>query len=270
MEEIAPETPASQGVAAPETGTQTTATDEAPEDARPGAKQDDAEPKKEQKTDRRNTRAERRIGELSYRVKSQQQEIAELRAQIEAGMAKAEPAQRPLREKYDSDDDYNEAVIEWKITQKAAEARKQEATSRATMAEDASTRQAAEAWTAREEKFSQAVPDYMDAMEDFAAMLEESRDENSQKIVRAILAHERGPEIAYHLAKNEDAFEDLFSRVSSVASRRLNKIAEGLSSPAAKTRQQLPNPPRPEKAGGSSSKPLWELEGDAYIKARGL
>lgn len=121
-----------------------------------------------------------------------ERERDELRARVDTLSTQAKPMQeeaKPLRSKFATDDDYIEALTDWKAKQ-AISKREQEAAQARAEADSAET---ARQWSQRQDAVMKALPDY-------AEVIGKSEVQVPEHVHFAILESEQGPQIAYYLA----------------------------------------------------------------------
>lgn len=150
----------------------------------------------------------RRRGGFQKKIERLQAEIAELRAgqQPKADvLPKADDAtgDKPAPDKFETWGDYTEALTEWKANEVFRKAE--------TVREQKSQEEAAnKAFQAKVEKFEQGKETVRQANPDFDEALAEFDDVPINPAIRAALVEsDMGAEIAYYLAKNPEAFEQL-------------------------------------------------------------
>lgn len=169
--------------------------------------------------------ASERIHELvAQRNKSSQEaeaakrENAELKARLAAMEARAEPIkdeERPERSKYASDEDYIEALADYKA--KKAISDRERAQERARM--EAEMAETAEAWNKRQAQAMKDIPDYADIVGSADVPL-------APHVQQAIVESDLGPHIAYYLALNTDELKRLNSMKPVAAIRHLAKLED--------------------------------------------
>ena len=270
-ETVRAEAPATQETVAPskdnaaaEPGSEKEQVDAQPGTGEPGEKQ-------ERKDDgsRRQSRLDRRIGELTYKNKQQERENAELRQRLEAVEKRTAPqtAPKPKADDYATNDDYVEALADWKVEQKLEERLKKQDEGRGKENQERQIQATRESWEAKESAFLDKTPDYDDVIQDFDI----PKDATGAAVSNAILKHEKGPELVYHLARNPDLQDELFGLVPDRAVIRLKRIAAELGSKpqSQKPASNLPNPPSSVKGGGAA-KSENQMGGRELLKKYGL
>lgn len=154
-------------------------------------------------TDKPKNRFQERISEVISQRNAAEEEAAkakreadELRAQLESLRVQAEPVKqgdKPVRSTFGSDDDYVEALTDWKAMQAVAKREDEQAQARAKAEFDQVTR----AWEKRVEEASAEI-------DDFAEVIQASEVNVPDYVSQAILRSKQGPLLAYFLAKHPD------------------------------------------------------------------
>ena len=171
-------------------------------------------------------------------------ENAELRAfraeqEAKAAQATATPRQpatgdgRPTLEQHNFDQDaYLEALADWKVEQHLK-------------AREESTKQAASAKTQQETTvaYNTAAAEFADEHPDFPEVVGSIKYPLSDALQAAIMAHPKGPEIAYHLGTNDDDAFALASIQPALAAAAVERLASRLT--AAPKAPQTPTNPKP-------------------------
>lgn len=188
-------------------------------------------------------------------------QVDELRARVE--LPKPEPTipeaePRPVRDKFETPDAYDDALAAWGVREGERHAAKRSADDKAAAAKKAAgdaaadRQQAAETelanlnavWVDRKAKAIEAMPDYVEVAE---------RDDLtiSVPMAHAILVADNGPHVAYHLGKNPEEAKRI-AAISSpiVQAMEIGKIAARLAAPAPRSPRSAPIQPL---NGGNSS-----------------
>lgn len=134
----------------------------------------------------------KRIGKLAKKLSAKDQEIAVLKEQLKNQPTIAEPTQaeqgKPKLADYDTVEEFTEALTDWKMDQRQVQAQ-------ATSQQQAKVQN----YYQKVEHFQKSAPDFAVAVSEIESQL--SRDPN---MVEFILESDFGPQIAYHLANNEE------------------------------------------------------------------
>lgn len=219
----------------------------------------------------------KRIGKLLAEKRAAEERTAALEAQLQAKTGSqpaastttptAQPAvatsgkPKPELKDFDSYDTFNEALMDWKLAEQRA------ADTQAAEARTASEREAAAGveWNNRVDKVAKEVhPDYEEVMAEAAEM------PISQAMNRVIFTMDRGPEVAYHLAKNPDECARIAKLDSLAAAAELGAIRAGLAAPkgaASATPAAKPLPKPAANVGGSAAPHVIDLN-DPKIDVR--
>jgi hypothetical protein len=179
-------------------------------------------------------------------------EAAELRARLEAMSAQAAPVKeepRPDRSKFASDEDYIEAVAEWKADQRLAKREQEQAEARAKAERD----QLVKGWQDAQQRARAEIEDYDDVIKVSDVQL-------PGHLHQAILESDVGPHLAYYFAKHPDEAKRYASMSPTKSLRELGRLEDRLTEdddqPAAKPspkaeveKSKAPPPITPVKDG---------------------
>lgn len=184
-------------------------------------------------------------------------EAAELRGRLEAMSAQAAPVKeepRPDRSKFESDEEYIEAVAEWKADQRLAKREREQAEARAAAERD----QVAKNWQKAQQRARAEIDDYDDVVKASDVQLPGHLHE-------AILESDVGPHLAYYFAKHPSEAKRFAAMSPTTAIRQLGKLEDkladddGEAAPPAKAapspaveKSKAPPPITPVKDGRSS------------------
>lgn len=193
----------------------------------------DKEPKKDEPAkDDGAERKKNRTRDYINRINGENAELRRRLADIEQRLpAKAEPDKgaEPKLEDYDYDvTAFQREHAKWAVSQALKD--REESTQQAE-----SARQQQEIVVA----YNQKVADFADAHPDFPEVVGSIAFPLSQELQAAIMAHENGPAIAYHLGNNDDDAFALASIQPQLAAAAVDRLAMRLAAPKA------PQPPAP-------------------------
>lgn len=179
-------------------------------------------------------------------------EIEQLRAELEAVKARQnympqeDPDPKPVRDKFASDDDYLEALTDWKADQVITQRQQQAAEAEAAAAQQ----RMQDEWLERVEGAKKVYPD-------FADVVGNATIEIKNHIYQAIVESEVGPEVAYYLAQNPAEAQRLNSMSPISAVRMIGKLEEMLLDPAqGAPRTSAPAAPQAAPAPAPSAAPV--------------
>lgn len=155
----------------------------------------------------------------------------------------------PTLESFDYDESkYNEALIDYKVNQKALEIQQQQAAESAKV----ENRARAAAFNAKVAKLTETAADYQEVVGGIPQLPTDT--------LNAIMQAEKGPELAYYLGKHLDVADEIASASPFVAAMRLGEISAKLGAVQTKTVQSAaPDPIEPISSGGSLSKDMGEM-----------
>lgn len=191
------------------------------------------------KLEEANSYAYRKLAQLEDQLKPKQQEQPQ------------GPPPRPKLEDFpDNYDAYIEALSDWKTDQKLA-AREQENLKKAReWQQQEAARATQQTWQTRTQEFRSKV-------KDFDAVLEAADDiELHPAIQQSLLNYEKGPQLAYELARNRSALERIAALPNPLdALRELGRFEASLTGapPRIETRKPFTAPPEPIRPVGKGS-----------------
>jgi hypothetical protein len=207
----------------------------------------------------------KRIGKLLAEKRAAEDRAAALEAQLKAqpgsqpAKETAQPAAapqsppvsnkpKPQEKDFETYAAYNEALVDWKFDQQRAADATKAAADRAAEQEAALGR----AWNERVDKVTAIHPDYLQVMAGEAQELDISPAMN-----RAIFTMERGPEVAYFLAKHPEDCIRIAKLDPLQAAAELGAIRAGLTKPAAPAAAGTPAAklPKPAASVGGGAAP---------------
>lgn len=259
-----PGEPTSEAPAAPpeekrEREAQTAAESETAEQAQEPEDEDDEPDQPGDAAPRKRGGFQRRIEKLQSKVRDLETQLAERSAaprsekSAEGEPAKpAEPASgkpKPKLEDFDSLEQFTDALTDWKLSERDAQARAAEAQAKV----QAEQKKLGESWSKRADEARKQHADY-------DAALESASDVKVPPAMqRVLLEMEHGPELAYTLAKDKAELRRIVALPPLAAARELGKMEARLdqkSAPAPETRTtRAPKPPTVVGARASAAAP---------------
>jgi hypothetical protein len=238
---------------------------EAPQDG--GEQVVQAQPEKSAQ-DEQEQRKKNRTTEYINRIKQERNELQRRLAEYEAAKKPAEsasaPQDEPRPEQFNYDvEAYTRAHHQWSIDRA-----RQEIEAAAKQAEAA--RRNAEVSIS----YKQRVDDFVQQHPDFEEVVNTIPYDLPSDVIAAIMAHERGPEIAYHLGSNDDdAFQMAMVRPE-MAAAAVKRIASRLTAtqkaPETPSKPLSKAPPPPPMVSGRSptETPPEKMTDDQWYRAR--
>lgn len=154
-----------------------------------------------------------RIDELTRARREAEREASYWRGIAQQGQAQqSAPAAptKPTPDKYDDYGDYVEALTDWKTEQAVAKRMEQD-----------STRKVAET---RSQTFAERQIATRAVLPDYDAVVGASEASISNHVGEALMESDRGPELAYHFAKNPDVLQNLNGMTPMQAAREIGKL----------------------------------------------
>lgn len=257
-----------QGTPAPEAGNIETAADEDQDDAQPDTEQDAADEGAQKPTEdakkEYSERVSKRIGELTGQLREQERRNAALEqrlAEVEKRSAPP-PAERPKKEDFDTEEAYEDALLDWRDERRKAEESVKEQKASQTSQRNQDIQKLQQSFEQKEAAFKAKNPDYDDVWPDFII----PPSETGKAVGQFIAAHEMGPDLIYKLGKDIDLAGSLFAMPPEYAVRKLESIAGSLKAPP-QTQTKLPDPPSSLKGTPATGKSLDRMSGDEILAA---
>jgi len=239
-----------QATAAPEAKTPEKTGESQPTGAETTGKEGEQQPKKKPLVEELvRTRHERNAArgeaeEAAARAARLEAELADLRARMEANQAMPapkDPDPKPQRSQFVSDEDYQEALTDWKVDQKLAERQQAEHQARV----EATQQQLADNWAQRLEMAKSELAD-------FDEVVGKSEIDLPNHLYVAIVESDMGPQLAYYLAQNPSEARLLKGMSQTAALRMLGKLEDQLEKASEK--------PKEQPAAGAEKKPEPAVE----------
>ena len=198
-----------------------------------------------QETQRGKKSAQQRINEITKAKYDAEREAAYWRGIAEGSRpqtqqvpepAAREPVAKPNLADFTDYETYIEALTDWKTTQKVTEVVHNQREATVQERQQAEAMELAKGWASKQEDARKSIPDYDEVMGGAETVV-------APYITDAILTSDRGPEVAYHLAKNPALAEKL-NRLSPIAAaREIGRIEAALEKSSPGTSRSAPPPP---------------------------
>lgn len=147
-----------------------------------------------------------------------------------------EPAAKPNLADFADYEAYIEALTDWKTAQKVAEVVHSQREATVQERQRAEAMELAKGWAGKQEQARKSIPDYDE-------VLGEAETVVAPHVTDAILTSDRGPEVAYHLAKNPALAEKLNRLNPIAAAREIGRIEAALEKSSLGTPRPAPPPP---------------------------
>ncbi len=227
-----------------------------------GEKQDGVEAKKKSAQERIREAIERR-NKAESDAQAAKREAEDLRTQLQMLKTQApdmQEADKPTRDKYKTDEDYIEALADWKAKKAIADREREQQEAR----RKAEVEEIVAAWNKRQEQAMKDIPDYAD-------VVGASEVQMAPHVHQAIVESDVGPQLAYYFALNPDELRRLNSMRAATAMRQILRIETEIgedepSKPNTPTKSKAPPPIDPVK--GSSANPGAATSFEEYRKRR--
>jgi hypothetical protein len=178
---------------------------------------------------------QKRVNELTKRLRTVESQLS---------AAQAAPMVKPERNRFATDEQYNEALIDFKVAEKMPQVQKQ--------LENGSI----------EQQFSKNEEALRAEIEDYDDIISERIEFPHQSTIDAIVSSEMGPRIRYYLGTHPEETEALLGMNATSAARQIGKIEAKLESElqakkgasAGKPVSQAKPPIKPVRTSGSTAK----------------
>ena len=150
--------------------------------------------------------------------------------------AAREQTAKPALENFPDYETYIEALTDWKTTQTVAEVIHRQRVATAQERQQAEAMELARGWASKQESARKSIPDYDEVLGGAETVV-------APYVTDAILTSDRGPEVAYHLAKNPALADKLNKLGPIVAAREIGRIEAALEKSSPGTPRSVPPPP---------------------------
>lgn len=179
---------------------------------------------------------------------------------------KVDQSGKPNSDKFDSHEEYVEALADWKVEQKLSARDEQKKVSELKSEQQKTV-----------DKFQASIKTFAESHDDFHEVVESVDDiPMSLTVQEVVLGSDDGPEIMYELAKNPDEYKRICGLPAIAAAHELGKIEARLqkSSPSSQTKEQkttkAPKPLTPvsSKSTNANLKSPDEMDYQQYKKWR--
>lgn len=222
--------------------------------------QSEDSPKKLSGAQRAKLQKERYLAELRER----DQLLEEKDRRLKELEAKAEGKDGPPKE-----EDYNGDWTAWDDAKKLYFARQAQAEESAKREKAELTRRQADAKRERELAHAERVEEARETIADFDAVMATMKDVTIRNdVVDEIMASDKSPLLAYHLAKNPNKLRELESLTSRELAREIGRLEGSIRMPAGKKQTTAPPPPSNLKGGTAPATDLASADMEAYVAAR--
>jgi hypothetical protein len=242
-----------------------------PENAEPKAQETEPKPEGEEpesdepKRLTRNQRLQRKAARLSTMVAEQAAELERLRQATDKTDAESEPKEADYNGDWTK---YQADYAAWKaaktVSQKFADREQRDAEQRLRERRQ----EAADEFLERSEQIKAGIPDFDDVIGAF----DKSGGKFAPHVVEELMESEKGPLLAYTLAKDPNLAAQLNALSPRDAAREIGRLEAKVSLPQPKKQTQAPAPLATVKGGVAPTKSLADLaksdDASAYAAAR--
>jgi len=201
-----------------------------------------------------------RIDELTRARREAERQAAYWRELAEGKQEQAQPEPKPTQDRFASYDEYVEALTDWKAAQVAERVKKELAQTQAETANRQAQTAATETWQQRQTEARKAIPDYDEVMGSAAEVYV------AKHVEAALLDSARGPELAYHFAKNPQEVARINALSPIQAAMEIGRLEAGLVKP--QRISKAPEPVKPLASGKAGSANLSDMPMEEYVKQR--
>lgn len=179
---------------------------------------------------------------------------------LEAEQAKAAPATaagKPVLEKFQTYEEYLEALSDWKVTQHLAQERQHT---------ESEAQQRAKA--SRAETYHSRVQKAIDSYEDFEEVAHGDHWSPTPQMTEAIQDSEKGPDLAYYLGSHPDEAERIAGLAPSAQYREIGRLEERLERGPARKTTEAPAPIKPAGTRATAQKDPAEMSFHEFTQWR--
>lgn len=218
--------------------------------------EEEQKPKKRSGWQRRINKMRRQLSEKERELEFYRQMALKQKGDDTPQKPAVEAPERPKRDDFETQEEYLEAVADWKVEQKLKdkEAKEQETKIRGE-------------YDQKKAEFAKKCEEFRKARNDFDDVLEAADEAGvrySPILERCLLESDRGPAVLYELAKDPDEFERLNKLPYGALNRELGRIEARLEREAQSSKNEVkkitkaPPPVKPVKNG--AAKPRRSLD----------
>ncbi len=204
-----------------------------------------------------------RINELTRKRGEAEREAAYWRQRAESANATPAPeaAKKPAIEDFKTADEYLEALSDWKASEKVNEALSKRDREAAERAQQTAQQTREQSWSARMDAARKSMPDLDEVIGNADVPI-------SGAMREAMLDSDKGPELAYHLAKNPNEAARIAGLSPTQAALALGRLEASLSAAPAPTPKPVSKAPAPlgalNTAASSATKDPSNMSMDEY------
>jgi uncharacterized membrane-anchored protein YhcB (DUF1043 family) len=200
----------------------------------------------------RNQRLQRKAARLSTMVAEQAAELERLRQASSKADAESEPKEADFNGDWTK---YQAEYAAWKAAQ-TVERKFTEREQRETAARlNERKQEASDEFQERAEQLKTSIPDFDKTVEAFAT----AGGKFAPHVIEELLESDKGPLLAYQLAKNPSLAAELNALSPRDAAREIGRLEAKTALPQPKKQTQAPSPLNPVKGGASPAKSEAEL-----------
>lgn len=197
-------------------------------------------------------KVQKRFDKLTARAYEKDARIAELEAQLQQTqkfIQHQESNQKPVIDQFDTQEEFIEALTDWKLENKLTTQNKQQEEARKKKSEQERILELQNDFVTHSKVAMEKHKDYLEATAGLDIQIESELGQNIME------CGELGPEIMYFLGKNPDIEDKLLSLKGARLSREIGKIEAKLSAPIKKKVTKAPEPITPNRTAKTTGVP---------------
>lgn len=172
-----------------------------------------------------------------------------------------EPVAKPNVADFADYETFIEAIADWKADQKVREALQQTEVRASQTKQEQEAREVAKTWASRQDAARNRITDY-------DAVVGSSSVTIASAVSDAILTSERGPDIAYHLAKNPAVVARLNSLSPMAAAREIGRLEAALEKPSTRQTTPAPEPAHISRPSRTQTSDPAQMDHERYREMR--
>jgi DNA repair exonuclease SbcCD ATPase subunit len=209
--------------------------------------QESAEAVSEEKP-KKGDRLQKRFDQLTSKIKDLEAKLAEKPVEAKTEVAKSTGSDKPKLENFDSLEDFQEALTDWKLDQRE----KQAETKRA---EESAKKEAGQ----RAKTFKERIEAAQSKYSDFDEVVLENSVQPTVAMVDAMLDSELGAEIAYHLGQNTAEIKRISGLSPARQAVEIGKLEAALEAKTTPKKVVAKAPPPPKPLGGRAQASIGDI-----------
>lgn len=228
-------------------------------------------------------KVQKTINRLTYNYKSEVEAHNETRAELEKAQAQLQQltgktndgqAAPPKLEDFDSYEEYNNAMVDYKVDQRleALQPQAQDDAGQGQAVETPEAKAQRENWQVREQAIIKQNPNYAQDVQTFVDAIDSGNPQASQRLGEFVVESQYGPEVLNHIATNPEVQIELMGASATQATLLVSEIEKQFVNAPKTTKKAVPKnkPPTPVKASRATVQSDSQLSGRELRKKHGL